>query len=141
MTSSGVERPRKLVLDTSAFSRLRAGHEQVLDLVAAADIVFMPATVIGELHAGFELGRRVRENRLVLADFLDEPTVAIIETSVEVARRYGQLFAQLKRAGTPLPVNDIWIAAATMDCAGHLLTFDAHFKKVPGLSLTLLPTT
>lgn len=135
---SGGERPTRLVLDTSAFSRLRAGHEVVLDLVSAAEIVFMPVTVIGELHAGFDLGRRKEENRVALADFLDEPSVSVLETDVETARRYGELFAQLKRAGTPLPVNDIWIAAAVVNCAGHLLTFDAHFEKIPNLPLTLL---
>ncbi len=138
MTTSGVERVRRLVLDTSAFSRMRAGHQLVLDLVAGADVVFMPTTVLGELHAGFELGQRTRENRLALSDFLGEPTVTVLEIGIEIARRYGELFAQLRKAGTPLPVNDIWIAATTMDCAGHLLTFDTHFQKVPGLSLTRL---
>lgn len=55
-----------------------------------------------------------------------------------VARRYGQVFAQVRPAGTPIPVNDIWIAAATLDCGGHLFTFDRHFEKIEGLDLTLL---
>jgi hypothetical protein len=47
-----------------------------------------------------------------------------------VARRYGRLFADLRRAGTPIPINDIWIAATTLDCGGHLLTFDGDFKVI-----------
>jgi tRNA(fMet)-specific endonuclease VapC len=132
------ERPQRLVLDTSAFSRLRVGHGTVLDLIAAAEVVFVPVTVIGELHAGFELGSRGRENRLALTHFLAEPSITVLETSREIARNYGELFARLRRAGTPLPVNDIWIAAATLDCSGHLVTFDAHFEKIAGLPLTLL---
>ena len=128
----------KLVLDTSAFSRMRSGHLEVLEQVAAAQIIILPVTVLGELQAGFLLGKRVRENRVMLAEFLEEPFVSVRPTTSEVARRYGELFAQLKRAGTPIPVNDIWIGAATLECGGHLLTFDHHFGRILGLSCTIL---
>jgi tRNA(fMet)-specific endonuclease VapC len=141
MTTSG-DRPiphiERLVLDTSAYSQLRRGHEAVLDLLAAAGAVLVPATVLGELEAGFELGRRDKENRLALAEFVDEPFVAVLDTTPAVARRYGLIFAELRLAGTPIPVNDIWIAAATVDCGGHLLTFDEDYRRVGSLDLTLL---
>ena len=127
-----------MVLDTSAYSQLRYGHEIVLDTLAAAGSVLMPATVLGELEGAFELGERSKENRLALSEFLDEPFVSILPTTRAVARRYGRIFAQLRRAGTPFPVNDVWIAAATLDCGGHLLTFDQHFSHIQGLDHTLL---
>ena len=65
----------RLVLDTSAYSHLRAGHALVHDYVTTASVVFMPVTVLGELEAAFELGRRVRENRQALTEFLEEPFV------------------------------------------------------------------
>ena len=77
--------------------------------------------MLGELEAGFELGSRVRENRIVLAEFLEEPFVGTLPTTREVAGRYGRLFAELRRAGTPVPINDVWIAAATV--ALGLLSF------------------
>ncbi len=138
MKSSGAEPLGRLVLDTSAYSQLRHGHDAVLDAVAAAESVLVPTTVLGELEAAFELGARTKENRVVLTEFLEEPFVSILPTSRSVARRYGQVFARLRRAGTPIPVNDIWIAAATLDCGGHLLTFDQHFQHILGLDLTLL---
>jgi len=138
MKSSGADPVSRLVLDTSGYSRLRHGHEAVLDAVAAAEAVLLPATVIGELEAAFELGARAKENRVVLTEFLDEPFVSILPTNRAIARRYGQVFAQLRRAGTAIPVNDIWIAAATLDCGGHLLTSDQHFRHIQGLDLTLL---
>ena len=138
MKSSGTEAVPRLVLDSSAYSYLRRGYDPVLDLVAAAESVLLPATALGELEAAFEIGERSKENRIVLADFLDEPFVSILPTDKSIARRYGQVFARLRRAGTPIPVNDIWIAAATLDCGGHLLTFDRHFRQVQGLDLTLL---
>ena len=138
MKTSGADPVSRLVLDTSAYSRLRHGHDTVLDAVAAAEAVLLPATVLGELEAAFELGVRAKENRVVLSEFLDEPFVSILPIGRSVARRYGQLFAQLRRAATPIPVNDIWIAAATLDCGGHLLTFDQHFRHIQGLDCTLL---
>lgn len=137
--SSGAEAPiRRLVLDTSAYSWMRSGHGGVLDLVAVAEIVIVPVTVLGELEAGFALGSRQRENRAALAEFLAEPFVRVRLVTPDTARRYGEVFAHLRRAGTPIPVNDIWIAAATLDCGGHLLTFDGHYDYVPALATTVL---
>ena len=65
-------------------------------------------------------------------------TVATLPTTPEVARRYGQIFARLRQAGTPVPTNDIWIAAAAIDAGGRLLTFDSHFGQVPDLDCELL---
>jgi predicted nucleic acid-binding protein len=138
MPTSGVDPIRRVVLDTSAYSHFRAGHGTVLDLLAAADAILLPVTVLGELEAGFEMGRRARENRTTLARFLQEPFVTVLPTTPDVARRYGQTFARLRQAGTPIPTNDIWIAAATLDAGGRLLTFDAHFQQVAGLECVLL---
>lgn len=138
MMSFGAEVASRLVLDTSAYSNLRAGHETVLDRVAAAEVVLVPTVVLGELEAGFELGTRGLENRRTLSEFLAEPFVAILPTTPDVARRYGQIFATLRRAGTPIPTNDLWIAATTLDCGGHLLTLDHDFERVEGLPCTVV---
>ncbi len=98
----------------------------------------MPATVLGELEAGFRVGRRYRENARDLAAFLREPIVRVVPTTADVARRYGQVFAQLRAVGTPIPVNDIWIAAAVFSCGAHLVTFDGDFARVRTLPHTLL---
>jgi tRNA(fMet)-specific endonuclease VapC len=133
MPTSGAERVARLVLDTSAYSYFRRGHAEVLDALARAERVLIPTTVLGELEAAFELGGRARENRRVLDDFIGEPFVDLLDTTASVARHYGRVFSELKRAGTPLPVNDIWIAAATLDCGGTLVTFDRDFERIGGL--------
>lgn len=139
MTSgSKTERISKLVLDTSAYSRFRARDFRVRDLIAEADTVLIPAAVLGELHGGFEVGSRGRENRQALAEFLEEPFVAVIDADASVARHYGRVYAALRRAGRPIPTNDIWIAASAIDRGGCLLTFDHDFDHVAGLDrLTL----
>ncbi len=137
MTRSGAETCR-LVLDTSAYSNLRLGDDRVFDWIAKAEIVFLPVVALGELESGFALGSRELENRTLLAEFLAEPFVSVLQVTPTVAHQYGRLFASLRRAGTPIPINDIWIAATTLDCGGHLLTFDGDFENVASLDCTVL---
>lgn len=139
MTSSGGEPlPTRLVIDTSAYSHLRRGDERVIEAVGDAEAVYVPATVLGELEAGFRIGRRYRENAHALSGFLREATVHVVPTTADVARRYGEVFARLRTAGTPIPVNDVWIAAATLSCGAHLVTFDSDFARVERLPHTVL---
>ena len=81
MMASGAEAAPRLTLDTSAYSHLRAGHEVVLDLASAADSIFVPATVLGELYGAFELGSRGQENLVALTEFLSEPFVTVVPTA------------------------------------------------------------
>lgn len=109
-----------------------------MTLIAAAERVLLPATVLGELEAGFELGRRSRENRIALAEFLDEPFVGTLPVDHETARAYGRVFAGLRERGTPLPIHDVWIAASALQAGAPLLTFDRDFERIPELDLLLL---
>jgi tRNA(fMet)-specific endonuclease VapC len=139
MTSGGShERIARLALDTSAYSRLRAGDARVHDLLAGADIVFVPATVLGELYGAFEVGSRGRENRVTLSEFLAEPFVRVLPVTDTVARQYGRLYAALRKAGTPIPANDMWIAATAIDQGACLLTFDHDFDHVARLDRLVL---
>ncbi len=125
-------------MDTTAWSQLRRGNEDVLDLCGAAERVYLPTIVLGELEAGFRLGSRYADNRARLDEFLTEAWVEPLPVTPDVALRYGALFASLRHAGTPIPINDVWIAAVTLQSGAHLLTFDGDFKWVAGLSCTIL---
>ena len=140
MTSSGGSRPPadQIALDTSTYAHLRRGHSTVIEWIAAASVVDVSATVLGELEAGFRLGSRYDENARTLADFLDEPFVRVRYVTPRVARRYGRIFSELRRAGTPIPVNDIWIAASVMETGSHLVTFDSDFARIATLEHTIL---
>jgi tRNA(fMet)-specific endonuclease VapC len=128
----------RIVLDTSGYSHFRGNHEEVVALIAGADIVLLPTIVLGELDAGFRLGRREADNRAVLDAFLGEDFVEVLPITRAVSGRYGQTFAELRRAGTPIPVNDIWIAAAAIESAGTLVTFDRDFERVGELDAVVL---
>ena len=98
----------------------------------------MPSIVLGELRAGFHAGRRRERNESELATFLAEPVVEIATVDEDVATIYGELWAALRSEGTPIPTNDVWIAAVTLRAGATLLTFDRHFDKVTRLGVWVL---
>src|SRR5262249_7582331 len=106
--------------------------------VARAEIVFLPTIVMGELEVGFLLGTRVVENRTILSEFLQESFVSLLPVTHDVALRYSEIFVSLRKAGTPILINNVWIAAITIDAGAHLLTFDRDFEHIHGLSRTIL---
>jgi tRNA(fMet)-specific endonuclease VapC len=131
--------PSRIVLDTSAFTRLRGADARVASAVAAASSVYLSVVTLGELEAGAQLGVRPADNRAALSEFLSAPFVSVLPINPDVARVYGRLFAELRRAGTPIGVNDIWIAASAIEAGAHLITLDADFARIRGLDATILP--
>lgn len=128
----------RIVLDTSAYAHFRGNHAEVVNRIAAADIVYLPTIVLGEQEAAFRLGRRTGDNRAKLEEFLHEDFVGVLPVTTDVARRYGELFVELRVAGTPIPVNDIWIAAAAIDAGAEVVTFDSDFGRIARLEPTIL---
>jgi tRNA(fMet)-specific endonuclease VapC len=69
----------------------------------------------------------------MLDAFLDKPSVRILDATRETAEVFGTLRDSMKKAGTPLPTNDLWIAAHTFETGSVLVTFDEHFERIPNL--------
>ena len=126
---------KKILLDTNAYSAFLKGDEDVYRALSSAVEVFLSVIVMGELLSGFKGGSREAHNRSLLERFLSKPTVQILEATRETSEIFGMLSDTLKRQGTPIPTNDVWIAAHAMESASVLVTFDKHFQKVPGLRL------
>ena len=124
----------KLVIDTNAYSDFMHGHPAVKNHVSQADVIVLPAPVVGELIYGFLGGRKEEENRQQLRRFLRSPVVEFNPTDETVCDRYGLALDQLRRKGHPIPTNDIWIAAHALASGGQLLSSDQHFRFVDGLS-------
>ena len=106
-------------------------------LVAETESIDFSIIVIGELFFGFRLGSRATENIDDLDRFLDHPRVAVADVTRVTADRFGRISAALRQAGTPIPTNDVWIAAQAMELGSELVTFDNHFERVPGLVVTV----
>jgi predicted nucleic acid-binding protein len=127
-----------VLLDTSAYAQFRRGHPAAVEILVAVERVFLSTVTLGELEGGFLLGSRVEENRSALRDFLAEPFVTVVPVDEQVARRYGSVFVALRRAGTPIPTNDIWIAATALHVGAEVVTFDDDFRRVAGLDARVL---
>jgi tRNA(fMet)-specific endonuclease VapC len=125
----------KILLDTNAYTGLLGGDRGVLRALGAADTVYLSVIVLGELYAGFRGGRKERENRGRLEAFLAKPTVKILHATRETAELFGTVKDTLRRAGRPIPTNDVWIAAQALETGSRLVTTDAHFREIPGLIL------
>ncbi len=126
---------KKVSLDTNAYSALIAGNVTVLDALGEANEVYLSIFVIGELFYGFTNGSKEKKNREVLNQFLKKPTVKIIHTTMETAEIYGRLKTNLKGKGSPVPINNLWIASHAIETGSFLLTFDSHFQTIPEVLL------
>ena len=126
---------KHILLDTNAYARFFGGDQRVLDVLGDAETVYLSTIVMGELLAGFRGGSKAQENRAQLSRFLQKPTVRALDVSTETAEVFAQVKDTLKRAGTPIPMNDVWIASQAIETGSVVVTFDGHFQEVPGLRL------
>jgi predicted nucleic acid-binding protein len=125
-----------LVLDTNAYSDYqRCGRWQWH--LQRADQVVLPVVVLAELKFGFLSGAAAPTNRTVLRRFLDERRVSVLLMTERTSDVYADFKTQLKRQGTPIPENDIWIAAMCYEAGGMLASSDSHFSHLPQLSLAV----
>ena len=121
----------KVILDTSAYSALLRGNPAVLRAVQETDEITFTPVVLGELYAGFLLGKHEKRNRDMLGEFIATPRVKVREIDEETSKRYAAIFAYLREKGTPIPTNDLWIAASAMQHGLKIITTDEYYLKVP----------
>ena len=130
----------RLLVDTSAYSAFMRGHAGIKSSLQRADEIVVNAFVLGELAAGFIKGRRRRKNQEELNRFLSSARVKAVDVTEETAERYGVILNSLWKAGTPIPTNDIWIAASAMEHGLQILTTDAHYHKVAQVMVEHFPS-
>lgn len=123
----------KVCLDTNAYSTLRRGNERILALLNECDEILVPAATYAELMYGFLRGGRLEENESLLNAFLDEECVSFQPVTESIAERWGYVKAALTQKGTPIPENDIWIAATALETGARIISYDHHFDFVGGL--------
>ncbi len=129
----------KRLLDTNAYVELLKGDSAVADLVRGSESIAFSMVVVGELLFGFRNGNRYDRNLATLDDFLGQPWIDLVQVTRTTADRFGRIAGALRKAGTPIPTNDIWIAAHALETGAELITFDRHFEAVRGLPATILP--
>jgi len=125
----------RLLIDTNIYSYAMRGKQEVLDTLRYTARICISAISIGELMTGFRGGGKEQKNRKELHQFLDSPRVTLYPVNEETAEQYSAILTQLKKQGTPVPTNDIWIAAVAMQHGLPLFTKDKHFSTIAGLIL------
>lgn len=124
------------LIDTNAYTALMRGEDAVASFLDHADVVYLSVIVVGELLTGFKNGKNEKENSRILSDFIKKGGKTIILPVVyETALRFARIKDALKKRGTPIPLNDIWIAAQCMEKGAVLLSYDTHFEAIDGLLL------
>lgn len=124
---------RPVALDTNAYAAFKRGDEQIVAVLQHAPTIIVCATVLGELLGGFAAGLRESTNRNELTQFLSTPRVKVVPSTTATADLYALVYAALRRKGQPIPTNDLWIAASSLEYGAVLLTLDAHFQNIDGL--------
>ena len=123
----------KVCLDTNAYSNLRHGNVKILELLNESEEIIVPAAAYAELLYGFLRGGRFAENESELKSFLSEDHVTLQPVSPSIAERWAYVKAILARSGTPIPDNDIWIAATALETGARIISYARHFDSVGGL--------
>jgi tRNA(fMet)-specific endonuclease VapC len=121
----------RVALDTNRYVDLCKGVVETLTLLEEAEAVVVPFVVLGELRAGFANGRRQAENERTLRRFLLKDSVDVLFADDQTTHHYAAVFLQLRKQGTPIPTNDIWLAALVLQHNLVLHARDRHFDHLP----------
>ena len=124
------------VIDTNILIDCFQRERGAVDAMSDYDRILVCPAVLGEFKAGIDLTtKRGKKATRLLDEFLDDPAVALIPCTDETADYYARIYKALKANGTPLPTNDIWIAASALEHGASVLSGDSHFSYVPMLKL------
>ena len=123
----------RIALDTNRVTDLFKGDTPLAQLLANCEEIWIPLIVIAELKAGFFAGTQQHRNENLLARLLSKGNVDVLLPNRGTAEHYARLFVYLKRCGSPVPDNDLWIAALAIQNDLQLVTRDKHFDRIPHL--------
>jgi tRNA(fMet)-specific endonuclease VapC len=123
----------RIAVDTNRYRDFCTGVPEAVEQFSVADGIYLPFITLAELRAGFLCGGLSRKNESVLMRFLNRPRVHLLFADENTTHHYARLFLQLRSQGTPIPTNDIWIAALVMQHDLLLYSRDQHFDFLPQL--------
>jgi len=121
----------RVAIDTNRYTDFARGDDEAVERIRLAQRVYLPFVVVAELRAGFLCGSRSERNEANLTRFLDSPRVDVLYPDEQTTHQYARLFRQLRAQGSPIPTNDLWTAALTVQHGLHLFARDTHFDHLP----------
>ena len=129
---------KRLVLDTNTLIPLLRNVAKYTHLFKTYDEVILPSIVLGEYKAGLFSTKTGEKNRQSLTDYLADPNVRVAPVTDRTADLYAKVYQALRKEGTPIPQNDMWIAASALENGADLATCDEHFRHVPMLTVIVV---
>lgn len=123
----------KLLLDTNAFSALMRGRPEVANRVRQSESLLVSSIVAAELYFSFRNGNHSEKNQTMFESFIANPFVTWVPVTLTTADRFARIAVALRKKGRPIPTNDIWIAAQTLETGAELLSYNQHFENIEGL--------
>jgi tRNA(fMet)-specific endonuclease VapC len=127
------ERGHGILLDTSVVVAHLRGSIDLQTLASADEPLFLPLVALGELYRGVLKSARPESSRAKVDQFLE--IAAVLYPDVATAEIYARIAQALETRGTPIPENDIWIAAMALECDMPLAARDDHFRQVERLDI------
>ena len=124
----------RLALDTNRYTDLCRGNAEVVETMEGADEIWLPFVVLGELRAGFAVSTQGPRNEATLRRFLLKPGVDVLYADEQTIHHYASVYRQLRKQGTPMPTNDMWVAALVLQHSLTLYARDGHFDALPQLT-------
>ena len=121
----------RILIDSNRFIDFCAGDEGVISTFERAALLVVPFVVLAEIRVGAQIARRGENQVRTLNELLNQPGVRTVHSTDGTAHHYAAIFAQLRRKGSPIPTNDIWIAALAIEHNLMLYSRDAHFDQIP----------
>lgn len=123
-----------IAIDSNRYTDMARGHKESLDILERAWSICMPLIVLAELRAGFAFGSKREANERTLTQFLNTEGVQIIYPDASTTLVYAEIYRQQRKAGKPIPTNDLWIAALCVQYNLVLYARDKHFEEIANLA-------
>ncbi len=130
-TSRGLE--VRVLIDSNRFIDFCAGEAEVVETLEQASLLVVPFIVLAEIRVGALSVKRGDAQVRLLGELLQQPGVRVAHSTDTTAHHYAALYKKLRKAGTPIPTNDLWIAALAIEHSLLLYSRDAHFDRIPSL--------
>lgn len=121
----------RILIDTNRYRDFCDARQEAVSAFRRAEAILVPFVVLAELRAGFACGSNARRNEGVLVRFLNKSRVSVLYADEGTTHHYANLFRQLREQATPIPTNDIWIAALAAQHDLFLFSRDRHFSHLP----------
>jgi tRNA(fMet)-specific endonuclease VapC len=124
---------KRVLIDAGIYAAFKRNLSSVVNFLRQCDEIHINSVVLAELLTAFKAGSKEPQNRRELRSFLNSPRAHLDPVDEGTAEYYAHIFSHLRSKGTPIPCNDLWIAATAMQHGLALFSRARHYSGIDGL--------